>query len=288
WDWAVERPPAIALAWRPESGFSPYDWRGYNEAMILYILALGSPTHPIQADAWSEWTSTYTWASYYGETHVNFAPLFGHQYSHVWIDFRGIRDAYMQARGIDYFENSRRAALAQRQYATDNPGGWLGYGEDSWGLTASDGPGDFSARVDGQQREFRGYWARGAAATAVRDDGTIAPTAAVASIPFTPTHSIAALQAMVRTYGVHLYGPYGLRDAFNPTIREDAPVGDGTIVPGVGWFDEDYLGIDQGPILAMIENHRSGLIWTLLRENRYMVTGLCRAGFAGGWLDGRC
>jgi hypothetical protein len=289
WDWAVVRPPLVALAWRPESGFSPYDWRGYNEAMLLYILALGSPTHPIDPSAWSAWTSTYDWDSYYGQVHVGFAPLFGHQYSHVWIDFRGIRDGYMEDRDIDYFENSRRATLAQRAYAVDNPGDWRGYGEDSWGLTASDGPGGFTTTVAGKSRTFHGYWARGAAATTVRDDGTLAPTAAGGSVPFAPEIAIPALQRMVADYGHQLYGPYGFRDAFNPTLQEvGPPVGDGTIVPGVGWFDEDYLGIDQGPILLMIENYRSGMIWDLIRQSPYIVQGLCRAGFSGGWLEGRC
>jgi hypothetical protein len=289
WDWAAPRPPRIALAWDPADGFSTYDWRGYNEAMILYILALGSPTHAIDAGAWAAWTSGYRWNAFYGQPHVNFAPLFGHQYSHVWIDFRDIQDAYMRGQGIDYFENSRRATLAQRAYAVDNPGDWNGYGEQFWGLTASDGPGTFTAQVGGGSRSFRGYWARGAAATTVRDDGTLAPTAAGGSVPFAPEVAIPALRAMVTAYGDRLYGEYGFRDAFNPTLREpDAPVVDGTVVSGVGWFDEDYLGIDQGPILLMIENHRSELVWRLMRESPYIVRGLCRAGFAGGWLEGRC
>ncbi|HUG41634.1 MAG TPA: glucoamylase family protein [Longimicrobiales bacterium] len=289
WDWAAPRPPLVALAWSPEEGFSVHDWRGYNEAMLLYILALGSPTYPVDPAAWGEWTSTYRWVSYYGQLHVNFGPLFGHQYSHVWIDFRGIRDAYMRQHGIDYFENSRRATLAQQAYAMDNPGGWLGYGEDAWGLTASDGPGSFTTTVGGRSRTFRGYWARGAAATGVNDDGTLVPTAAGGSVPFAPEIAVPALRAMVQRYGPFLYGPYGFRDAFNPTLREPgAPVSDGQIVADVGWFDEDHLGIDQGPILTMIENHRTGLIWELMRESPYIVTGLCRAGFSGGWLEGRC
>ncbi|MFW6206257.1 MAG: glucoamylase family protein, partial [Gemmatimonadota bacterium] len=289
WDWAVTRPPLVALAWRPESGFSEHDWWGYNEAMLLYVLALGSPSHPVDPEAWDEWTAHYTWATYYGHPHVNFGPLFGHQYSHVWIDFRGIQDAYMRGRGIDYFENSRRATLAQQAYAVDNPGGWDGYGEDFWGLTASDGPGSFTFRVGGRDREFHGYWARGAAATGVQDDGTLAPTAAAGSVPFAPEIAIPALRAMVRSYGTHLYGEYGFRDAFNPSIRDPAaPVGDGRVVDGVGWFDEDYLGIDQGPILLMVENHRSGRVWERMRQNPYIVAGLCRAGFTGGWLEGRC
>ncbi|MDQ3950736.1 MAG: Tat pathway signal protein, partial [Gemmatimonadota bacterium] len=141
WVWASARPPAISMGWWPEGGFIPHDYDGYNEAMFLYVLALGSPTHPIQPESWAEFTSSYRWAPFYGQEHVNFAPLFGHQYSHVWVDFRGIQDPYMRSKGIDYFENSRRATLAQRAYAIDNPNGWQGYGADIWGLSASDGPG---------------------------------------------------------------------------------------------------------------------------------------------------
>jgi hypothetical protein len=289
WDWAAPRSPVLALAWTPEDGFSPYDWRGYNEAMLLYVLALGSPTFPLPAAAWEAWTATYAWSSYYGQLHVNFAPLFGHQYSHVWIDFRGIQDAYMRGKGIDYFENSRRATLAQRAYAIADPGGWRGYAEDVWGLTASDGPGTFTAEVGGVSRSFRGYWARGAAATTVRDDGTLAPTAAGGSVPFAPEIAIPALRAMARRYGLHLYGHYGFLDAFNPTLTTPGvPVQGGRVVPETGWFDDDYLGIDQGPILIMIENHRSALVWELMRESPHVVRGLCRAGFTGGWLAGRC
>lgn len=293
WSWMQPRPPLIAMAWKPAggsyTGFTSSDYRGYCEAMILYILALGSPTHPVAPAAWTDFTSTYRWATYYGQSYVAFAPLFGYQYSHVWVDFRGIQDAYMRAKGIDYFENSRRATLAQRAYAEADPGGWKGYGSNLWGLTASDGPGSFQDVIDGRTRTFRGYWARGAAEGDVRDDGTLAPTAAGGSVPFTPDTAIAALEAMEAHFGANLFGRYGFRDAFNPTLTDtSAPVQSGTVVPGVGWFDGDYLGIDEGPILLMIENDRSGLIWSLMRQSPYIVKGLCRAGFQGGWLAGRC
>jgi hypothetical protein len=289
WDWFAPRPPLVSLAWRPDRGYSEYDWRGYNEAMILYILALGSPTHTIPAEAWEEWTRTYRWGDFHGWSHVNFAPLFGHQYSHAWVDFRGIQDPYMQARGIDYFENSRRATYSQRAYARANPGSWDAYSEDLWGLTASDGPGSFQFTLGARTREFHGYWARGAARNTVRDDGTLVPTAAGGSVPFAPEIAVPALVEMQRSFGSSLFGQYGFLDAFNPTLDDEAaPIGKGRIVPGVGWFNEDYLGIDQGPILIMIENHRTGLIWNLMRESPYLVHGLCRAGFTGGWLEGRC
>jgi hypothetical protein len=286
WQWATVRPPLVSMGWTPEEGFHGYDWRGMNEAMLLYVLALGSPTHPVAPEAWGAWASTYQWGSYYGQEHVGFAPLFGHQYSQLFVDFRGIRDPYMRARGIDYFENARRATLAQRAYAAANPGGWAGYSAEVWGLTASDGPVDADYVIDGRPRHFWTYTAHGADFTEVRDDGTLAPTAAGGSIPFAPEVAIPALREMRRRYGDLLFQRYGFVDAFNPTLTDPAlRVQAGRIVPGVGWFDVDYLGIDQGPILLQAENHRSGMIWALMRKSPYVVRGLKRAGFTGGWLD---
>jgi hypothetical protein len=285
WTWAVNRPGRISMGWHPETGPIEYEWHGYDEAMILMILALGSPTHPVDAIFWTTYTSTNRWGQFYGQEHTGFAPLFGHQYSHVFIDFRGIFDAYARSRGIDYFENSRRATLAQREYAIANPMGWRGYGPDVWGLTASDGPVDTVLAVNGTPRRFYTYAARGTSHTETRDDGTLAPTAAGGSIPFAPEVTIRALRTMRDRYP-QIWGQYGFLDAFNPTFRfTDVPLGHGRVVPGDGWFDTDYLGIDQGPILLMAENYRSGLIWEHLRRNPYIIDGLRRAGFAGGWLD---
>ena len=281
--------PLITMAWRPERGFGPHAYRGYDEAMILYVLALGSPTYPVEPQAWTAFTSTYEWAEFHGFAHVNFPPLFGHQYSHVFIDFRGIQDAYMRPRGIDYFENSQRATLSQRQYAIANPGKWADYGPEIWGLTASDGPTDTTIVIGGIARRFRGYWARGAAAPYINDDGTIAPTAAGGSIPFAPALAMRALVAMRERYGDDLYARYGFLDAFNPTLQDTTVrLRRGRTVQNKGWFDDNYLGIDQGPIVAMIENHRTGLIWELMKKNPYIARGLCRAGFTGGWISGRC
>ena len=284
WPWTQTRAPVISMGWHPERGVIPSDWTGYNEGMIIYILALGSPTHPIGPEAWTKWTETYKWMSFHGQEHVNFAPLFGHQYSHMFVDFRGIQDAYMRARGMDYFENSRRATISQRQYAIANPAGWLGYNADIWGLTASDGPKDTTLTWNGAPRRFWTYSARGAAADEIRDDGTLQPTAAGGSVPFAPEITIPALKNMRRIYGDRLFTHYGFLDAFNPTYRFGGRVQHGTVVPDVGWFDGDYLGIDQGPILLQIENYRSGLIWRLMRRSPYIRTGLQRAGFTGGWL----
>ena len=282
WQWARPEPPRVSMGWHPEKGFIDYEWMGFNEAIILYVLALGSPTHPIDRADWDAFTSTYHWASFYGQEHVNFAPLFGHQYSHVWIDFRGIRDASMREKGIDYFENSRRATLSQRAYAIGNPNGFRGYGANVWGLTACDGPFDGELAIDGRKIRFMTYAARGAAEGEIRDDGTIAPTAAASSIAFAPEVAIPAIEEMHRRWGEHLYSKYGFLDSFNPTLTREMTTQHGRVVPGVGWFDGDYLGIDQGPIVAMIENHRTGLVWNVMRKNPHVRRGLERAGFTGG------
>lgn len=286
---------AIAMGWYPERGnggdFGTHDWVGYDEGMIVYILALGSPSHPVGTDAWDTgWAGRLgaSWGSYYGQEHLQFEPLFGHQYSHVWVDFRGIQDAFMATKGIDYFENSRRATLAQRGYGIANPNKWVGYSGDFWGWTASDGPGGAGNGrvVNGQPREFQGYAARGVSSYRIVDDGTIVPTAAGGSIAFAPEVTIPALMAMRARYGDKLYARYGFKDAFNPSYTfTDAGSRDGVVDARDGWFANDYLGIDQGPILAMLENHRSGLVWKTMRRNPHIRRGLERAGFKGGWLD---
>ncbi|WP_234571434.1 glucoamylase family protein [Rhodohalobacter sp. 614A] len=273
WDWAMNNNPTMSMGWRPERGFIEAQWKGYNEAMILLILALGSPEHPIPDNSWDVWTSTYDWEDFYGFEHVNFGPLFGHQYSQMFVDFRGIQDDYMREKGIDYFENSRRATLANRAYCIDNPNNFEGYGENIWGLTASDGPANETREIGSKSVRFRTYHARGAAAGYIQDDGTIVPTAAGGSIPFAPEETLAALYTMKERFGDQLYTGYGFIDAFNLTYQED------------GWFNEDYIGIDQGPIIIQLENLQTGLIWSILRENEYIQKGLEKAGFTGGWLD---
>jgi hypothetical protein len=276
WPWAYSQKhkPLLSMGWLPESGYLKAYWQGYNEAMILYILALGSPTHPIESDSWQKWTTTYQWDNYYNYPYVNFGPLFGHQYSHAWIDFRGIQDAYMRSKGIDYFINSRRATYASQAYCIDNPHAWKGYDDKVWGLTACDGPDKVVLHDGGKPLSFYRYWARGTSAGYVSDDGTIAPTAVGGSIPFAPEITIPTLVNFCTTFGDRLYGKYGLKDAFNLSYPNQ---------PG-GWFDKHYLSIDQGPILLMIENYRSGFIWKLMKKNPYIIKGLERAGFTGGWL----
>jgi hypothetical protein len=285
WRWASVRPPTIGHGWTPEGGFLPYDWRGYNEAMLLYLLALGSPTHPVAPAAWSAWTAGYRWGSFEGQEYLGFSPLFGHQYTQVWIDLRGLQDDFMRQHGIDYFENSRRAVLAQRAYALANPQGWSGYGENIWGLTACDGPVNGEFEIDGRLRRFNTYWARGASFRGVQDDGTVCPSATAGSIVFAPEIIVPMLLSLRDTYGERIFSTYGFLDALNPTFRLDVPVQHGRVDLHAGWFDTDYLGIDQGPILAMTENLRSELVWRTLRRNPHIVRGLRAAGFSGGWLD---
>lgn len=287
WKWLQVRPPLISMGWFPESGFIQHDWMGYNEAMLLYILALGSPTHPVEPEAWTVWARTYNndWGVYYGQEYLSFGPLFGHQYSHVWIDFRDIQDQYMRERGIDYFLNSRRAALAQREYAIANPMKWKDYGENVWGLTASDGPQNTRQIYRGEEREFRHYSSRGAGLRENFDDGTIAPTAAISSIVFAPEVVIPATEEMHRRYGEYLYSSYGFLDSFNPSFDFDIPLKTGRLVPGKGWVASDYIAIDQGPILAMIANYRNEFVWSVMKKSPYIRRGLERAGFRGGWLS---
>jgi hypothetical protein len=285
-DWSFVRPrnPLVSMGWKPESGYIEADWHGLNEALILNVLALGSPTHPVDPASYQAYVSTYRWADFYGQQHVNFAPLFGHQYSHIWLDFRGIQDEYMRGKGIDYFENSRRATYSQRAYAIANPDNWKDYSANIWGLTAGDGPLDTVMTVNGKQRRFHTYAARGAANGEIRDDGTLGPTAAGGSVAFAPEIAVPALVAMREKYGDNVFASYGFLDAFNPSFDFDIKPQAGKVVRGQGWFDTDYLGIDQGPIIAMIENYRTGLVWRVMRTNPHIIRGLKRAGFTGGWL----
>lgn len=286
WSFLQENKPLISMGWFPESGVIKHDWKGYNEGMLVYLLALGSPTHPVDPDAWQVWTRTYNdvWGVFQDQEYLAGGPMFWHQYTHVWVDFRGIQDDYMREHGMDYFENSRRAAYAHRQYAINNPMKWKDYGENVWGLTASDGPQNTTQEYRGEQRQFRHYSARGVGLRDVFDDGTIAPTAAVASLPFAPEIVIPATEEMHKRYGDYLYSSYGFLDAFNPSFTYEIPIKTGRIVPGHGWVASDYIGIDQGPILTMIANYRNEFVWNVMKKNPHIRQGLERAGFRGGWL----
>ena len=275
WTWALNAGPTVALGWRPRQGFLRYRWGGYSEALLLYILGLGSPSHPLPPTSYLEWVSGYRWIALYGQEMLYAGPLFIHQLSHAWIDFRGIQDAYMRRRGIDYFENSRRATYAQRAYAARNPRGFVGYDRDCWGISASDGPGPATRKVDGVRRRFWHYRARGVPNGP--DDGTLSPWAAVASLPFAPEIVISSMQTMRHRYP-ELERSYGFACSFNPTFAAET---DG---PG-GCISPVHYEITQGPAFLMIENFRTELIWRLMRHCPYIATGLRRAGFDGAWLD---
>jgi hypothetical protein len=274
WRWAQNGKATVSHGWTPETGFQRHRWEGYNEALILYVLGLGSPTHPLSEKSYPAWTATYRWKKLYGHEFLYGAPLFMHQLSHVWIDFRGIQDAFMRRQAIDYFENSRRATYVNQQYAIRNPKDFRDYGQHAWGITASNGPGPTTRRMGRVTRHFLGYVARGVPYGP--DDGTLAPWAVAASLPFAPEIVLPTLEHWSKAYP-NMENEYGLVCSFNPTFpsRGSGPS---------GWISKDHFALDQGPVILMIENYRSGLIWQLMRRCPYVVEGLRRAGFSGGWL----
>lgn len=274
WQWAMNGGPKVSMGWKPECGFLPYHWEGYNEAILLHVLGLASPTHPLPAETYKAFTSTYRWKEIYGQELVYGGPLFMHQLSHMWIDFREIQDKFMRERRIDYFENSRRATFAQQQYAIRNPHEFKGYGESAWGITASDGPGPAVLKIDGIERHFFDYEARGAPYGP--DDGTIAPWAAATSLPFAPEIVLPTLQYFNDVYP-DMTSEYGFKCSFNPTFNEG-------FESERGWVSKGYYGLDQGPVVIMIENYRNGFHWELMKKCPFVVDGLRKAGFMGGWL----
>lgn len=271
-DWKfVQLPPtskvhpyAISMAWKPEDGLLDFGWFGYTEGLFLYILG-GGLDMPDLDKAYATWLKTYEWAAPAPDfPHLAFPPMFGHQYSQMFIDFRGLADRYMKAKGCDYFENSRRAVYTQRMYAITNPRQWAGFNELTWGITACDGPGE--NYCIGQQKMV-GYAARGAYPRNNGDveDGTLAPTALGGSVPFAPEICIPALMNLYVQYGSKgLWGKYGFKDAFNPTVN---------------WYDTDYLGLDQGPFVIMIENYYNGFVWKHVMQDALVQKGLQRLGF---------
>ena len=275
WPWAQNQGTTLTHGWKPESGFLKYRWEGYDEGLLLYLLALGSPTYPVSDDSYAAWGSTYQWQHSYGYDYLYAGSLFTHQFSYIWIDFRGIQDAFMREKGIDYFENSRRATYVQQQYAIDNPRKFKGYGSRCWGITASDGPGPDIIKVDGIERQFFGYLARGVPHGP--DDGTIAPWAVVASLPFAPEIVLPTLDYFIDHVKLKNRNPYGFKATFNATHpdRSNNPY---------GWVSPWQYGLHQGPVTLMVENYRSGFLWRLMRNCPYIVSGLRRAGFTGGWL----
>src|SRR4030095_1096507 len=275
WLWALNRDGKVSMGWKPECGFLPWCWEGYNESILLHVLGLASPTHPLPAETYQAFTSTYVWQEIYGREQLYAGPLFIHQLSHLWIACQGSQDDFMRDKGIDYFENSRRATYTQQQYAISNPREFRGYNKNIWGITASDGPGPAQLDVDWISRTFFDYEARGIPYGP--DDGTIAPWAAVASLPFAPEIVLPTLQHFNEAYP-EMTSVYGFKCSFNPTFV----AGDQR---GKGWISKGYYGLDQGPVVIMIDNYLSGFLWKLMKKCPYLVTGLRRAGFNGGWLQ---
>ena len=272
WQWAKDGGDTVTHGWRPERGFIKYRWEGYCEALILYVLGLASPTHPLPKKSYQAWARTYEWKNLYGHEFIYGGPLFIHQLSHMWIDFRGIQDEYTRGKAIDYFENSRRATYIQQQYAIRNPRAFKGYGEYIWGITASDGPGPATRKIAGKVCRFYDYEARGIPNGP--DDGTLAPWAVIASLPFAPEIVLPSLAYFDDAFP-GMTSKYGFKCSFNPTF---------STASSKEWISKGYYGLDQGPIVLMIENYRSGFLWQLMRRCPYIINGLRRAGFSGGWL----
>ena len=277
WNWARDGGATLTHGWTPESGFLPHRYEGYDEGLLLYVLGLGSPTFPLGAESYAAFCATYEWKQLYGRELLYSGPLFTHQLSHLWIDYRAIQDPFMREHHTDYFENSRQATYVHQAYAIANPLQFCGYDEYCWGITACDGPGNCRRNVNGQEREFFDYIARGAPYGP--DDGTIAPWVVAASLPFAPEivlptlHNFEALQLDGKSRR------YGFMPSFNRSFEmKDSPTG--------WWMTPYYFGVDQGPVALMLENYRSGLIWKIMRGCPYIVSGLRKAGFSGGWLDG--
>jgi hypothetical protein len=272
WRWMQGESGQVWQGWKPESGFLHYGWEGYSEAMLLYVLGMASPTHPLTETSYEKWTSTYQWENLYGYDFLYAGPLFVHQFSHAWLDLEDLQDRFMGEKRCDYFENSRRATLVHQQYALRNPGEFDGYGENCWGLSAGEGPGRRTVKLNGRTRRFFDYVARGVPFG--QDDGTIAPSVIVASLPFAPDIVLPALRHICEIYP-HAAAGYRLSNGLNPTFSDTG---------ARCWISEGYLGLDQGIAVLMIENHRSRLIWNLMRACPHVRSGMRRAGFNGGWL----
>ncbi|MEO7209754.1 MAG: glucoamylase family protein, partial [Chitinophagaceae bacterium] len=277
WDWATNKQATITHGWKPQRGFLKHRWEeAYSEAMILYTLALGSPTHPIKPIGYKKWISTFKLTEIYGIKYLYAGPLFIHQFSHQWIDFRKIKDSFNKKVGFDYFENSVRATKIHKQYAIENPNGFKMYGEDCWGLTACDGPGNKSLKIDGKKIKFFGYKARGAPFGP--DDGTVSPWAVVASIPFLSKAVLTTMRMAIEKLDLKEKKLSGLDSSFNPTYPDK-------LENPNGWVAPSKFGLNQGAIVMMIENYQDGINWELTKKNIYIIAGLKAAGFEGGWLE---
>ncbi|MEZ2129954.1 MULTISPECIES: glucoamylase family protein [unclassified Sinorhizobium] len=273
WRWALNKGKTVSMGWKPGSGFLRWRWQGYDEAIILYVLALASPAHAIPEESYAAFTESYSWMLFRDQPYLYAGPLFIHLFSHAWIDFRQIQDGPMVQRNHDYFRNTQIAIEVQRDYAERNPARFIGYSRDIWGLTASDGPPPVRRLRGGRRSNFLSYAARGAPLGP--DDGTIAPWAPLACLPFDRAAALDGLKAILSTYPNLLYEDR-FPGGFNPTVKSAKPE---------GWVDDRCVAIDQGLLVMMIENARTDFIWSLMRQSPVIKQGLERAGFTGGWLE---
>jgi len=272
WRWAENGQETVCQGWKPECSFLHYGWEGYNEATIVYVLGMGSPTHRLSDESFAGWTSTYQWENLLGQDVLYSGPLFTHLFSHAWVDYRGIRDSFMREKDSDYFENSKRSIAIHREYCARNPRGFEGYDRNLWGITAGDGPGNRELRQSSRDRRFFGYMSRGAPYGP--DDGTIAPWAMLATVPFCAEAALDGTRHLLRAYP-QVCTQDRFSSGFNPTLAER----------GNAWLSEGWYGLDQGLLVMMIENYRSGLIWEITRGSPWVRAGLALAGFDGGWLS---
>jgi len=235
----------LAMGWRPESGFIKSRWDTYSEHPMLYFMAIGSPAHPIRPESWYWWLRD--WNIYKEYTFLGRAPLFTHQYSHAWVDFRGRRER--KASRVDYFENSVTATRAHREFCIDLAPKFPGYSEHVWGITASD--------------SVKGYRAWGGPPATPDIDGSVVPCAAAGSLMFAPEITLPALRTMLEKFGDRIYGRFGFVDAFNPNT---------------GWVNPDVIGIDLGITLLSAENLRSGNVWRWFMRNPEIPRAMSLAG----------
>jgi len=239
----------LSHGWKPETGFLKPRWDTYSEDTILYLLAIGSPTHSISPASWyALWRDRYRYEGHAYFTTIG-VPLFMHQYAHAWIDYRNWRET--KADRIDYFENSVKATLAHRAFCMNLANDFPAFGPNVWGITASD--------------SAKGYLAWGGPPRDPAIDGTVVPSAAGGSLMFTPELSVAALRTMREKYRQKVYGKYGFIDAFNP---------------GSSWVDSDVIGINVGIILLSAENATTGNVWSWFMRNPEIPRAMRLAGMA--------
>jgi hypothetical protein len=244
WPWMLNGGPTFSMGWQPESGFLNNRWDHYCELMMIYLLGIGSPTNPVSPDTWTAWSRPTI--TFQGLTYISGNdPLFTHQYSHAWFDFRNKKDAY-----ANYFDNSVTATKAHKLFCLSLASQFSDYSDNLWGITASD--------------YASGYTAWGGPPAQGPIDGSVVPCATGGSLPFVYADCIRVLRTIRGTYGTKAWGLYGFVDAFNPLT---------------GWYDADVLGIDLGITMLMAENQRSGLVWNTFMKNAEPVAAMQKVGF---------